>query len=358
MLAVGLAAALSLLTPVGPAEYAEPSPGFDFAPTIMLGGALVLLVVFVAVGTIPAWNNARHDEHVGALHGSATAGWLAARGASPALTTGVRFALEPGRGSTAVPTRATIIGAITAVTVAAATIVFASSLDRVVNDGRFYGSNFDLAIDFDEGLSSDQAVVDGVLATVAADPAVERVGELRITEVTVDDVAVTSLAFADSDEGDPVVPTIAAGRAPEAADEIALGSDDDARARRRDRRHRGARHRRVRRRRHRRRAGGAAGHRPLSGLRSDLDRRRGVWCRRTRSVRATDATKSFIVVGLDPSADAAEARTEFEDRMASALGEREVCSSRPTGGRRTSKAWPACDRFPSCWRRSSCSSSA
>ena len=85
------------------------------------------------------------------------------------------------------PTRATIIGAITAITVAAATIVFASSLDRVVNDGRFYGSNFDLAIDFDEGLSSDQAVVDGVLATVAADPAVERVGELRITEIIVDD---------------------------------------------------------------------------------------------------------------------------------------------------------------------------
>ncbi len=121
------------------------------------------------------------------------------------------------------PTRATIIGAITAITVAAATIVFASSLDRVVNDGRFYGSNFDLAIDLDEGLSADQAVVDGVLATVAADPAVERVGELRITEVIVDDVEVTSLAFADSDEGDPVMPTIAAGRAPAAADEIALG---------------------------------------------------------------------------------------------------------------------------------------
>ena len=189
----------------------------------MLGGALVLLVLFVAVGTVPAWNNARHAERAGALHGSATAGWLAARGASQTLTTGVRFALEPGRGSTAVPTRATIIGAITAVIVASATIVFASSLDRVVNDGRFYGSNFDLAIDFDEGLSSDQAVVDDVLTTVAADPAVERVGELRINEIVVDDVAVTSLSFADSDQRDPVIPTIADGRAPAAASEIALG---------------------------------------------------------------------------------------------------------------------------------------
>ena len=49
------------------------------------------------------------------------------------------------------PTRATIIGAMTAVAVAAATIVFATSLSQVVNDGRFYGSNFDLAIELATG---------------------------------------------------------------------------------------------------------------------------------------------------------------------------------------------------------------
>jgi ABC-type lipoprotein release transport system permease subunit len=221
--AVGLAALLSLLTPVGPAEHAEPTPGFDFPSSIMLGGGLVLLAVFVGVGAIPAWNNARHREHIGALNGSAAARWLAARGASPDLSTGVRFALEPGRGSTAVPTRATIVGAVTAVMVATATIVFASSLDRVVSDGRFFGSNFDLTIDFDDGPPPDQAVIDDMLATLAADPAVERVGELRITEISVNDVSVTSLAFANSDAGDPVIPTIADGRAPAAADEIALG---------------------------------------------------------------------------------------------------------------------------------------
>ncbi len=50
LLAVGLAALLSVLTPVGPAEHAEPSAGFDFAAPIVVGGALVFLVVFVAVG--------------------------------------------------------------------------------------------------------------------------------------------------------------------------------------------------------------------------------------------------------------------------------------------------------------------
>lgn len=318
LLAVVLAALLSLLTPVGPAVHAEPSAGFAFAAPIVVGGAVVLLVILVAVGAIPAWNNARFDERGGALHGSVTAGWLSARGAPNALTTGVRFALEPGSGSTAVPTRATIVGAVTAVTVAAATIVFASSLDRVVEDGRFYGSNFDLAIGFFEGAATDEAEFDGIVATVAGDPAVERVGELRITELTVDGVAVTSLSFADTDGADPVEPTIAAGRAPAAVDEIALGlttmrelgvglGDTVALA-----------------------ADGYEGDAtvvgrvvlPGLGLYQGSDRTSigvgGLVSPDALGPR-TDATKSFVVVGLEPPADAA--RGEFEDRMTSALSQ-------------------------------------
>ena len=44
VLAGGVAIALSWRMPVGPAEYAEPSPGFDIATAIVFGGALVLLV--------------------------------------------------------------------------------------------------------------------------------------------------------------------------------------------------------------------------------------------------------------------------------------------------------------------------
>ena len=224
VVAVGVGAILSLLTPVGPARHAEPDPGFQFSTAILLGGAVVLLVVFVAAGTWPAWNNARVDEPAGAIRGSAVAGWLAANGASPSLANGVRFGLEPGRGSTAVPTRATIVGAVTAIAVATATIVFASSLDRVVHDGRFYGSNFDVAIDLTNELSSQADIVDGVVGIVAADPAVERVSEMRITEITVDGQPVTSLAFGPSTWTPPVVPTIADGRIPSTSGEIALGA--------------------------------------------------------------------------------------------------------------------------------------
>ncbi len=223
VLAIALASVVSLLTPVGPARNAEPDPGFQFAAPILLGGAAVLLLLFLAVGTLPAWNNARQRERLGAIRGSAVAGWLASNGASPALSNGVRFGLEPGRGSTAVPTRATIIGAFTAITVAVATIVFASSLDRVLNDGRFYGSNFDVIVDRDNGLSNDAGAVRGVVGAIAADPDVERVGEMRITEITVDGRAQTSLAFGTFGDVTAVAPTIATGRAPTRPGEIALG---------------------------------------------------------------------------------------------------------------------------------------
>ena len=73
------------------------------------------------------------------------------------------------------PTRATIVGAVTAIAIAAATIVFASSLDRVVDDGRFYGSNFDLALDFEGPVSIDPAISADVLSIVSADDAASSV---------------------------------------------------------------------------------------------------------------------------------------------------------------------------------------
>lgn len=223
VVSIAIAFLLSGLTPAGPARLAEPDPGFNFDTTIVLIGAGLLLIGVITLGSIPAWHAARRSDRSPASHGSSVAAWLAERGASPQLTTGVRFGLEPGRGSTAVPTRATIIGAITAITVAAATIVFASSIDRVINDGRFYGSNFDVTMELDLNVVEDDVTMHRIMSIIAEDRTVERVGEMRITEILVNGRAVTSVAFNSSGAATAVEPTVAAGRAPAAADEIALG---------------------------------------------------------------------------------------------------------------------------------------
>ena len=105
--AVGPGDRMSLLTPGRPRRAPKPDPGFQFAAPILVGG--VSCSSWCSwLWHVPAWNSARQRRaprcHA-RLGGRRLVGlqWCA-----PALSNGVRFGLEPGRGSTAVPTRATI----------------------------------------------------------------------------------------------------------------------------------------------------------------------------------------------------------------------------------------------------------
>jgi hypothetical protein len=62
------------------------------------------------------------------------------------VVAGARFALEPGRGRTAVPVRSVITGAVLAIGVVMATLTFGASLDSLVSHPALYGWNFDYAL--------------------------------------------------------------------------------------------------------------------------------------------------------------------------------------------------------------------
>ena len=74
--------------------------------------------------------------------------WLAAStgGLPVSAVTGIRFALEPGAESEAVPVRSAILGATLAVVVIIATVVFGSSLNSFVSHPRLYGWNWNYAL--------------------------------------------------------------------------------------------------------------------------------------------------------------------------------------------------------------------
>jgi hypothetical protein len=220
--AILIAIGLSWFTPVGPARHAEANPGWDVNAPVVLGGAFLWFVLVVLVGVGPAWRNSRRQSEAASPGASAVASWVSSAGISPHVATGIRFGLEPGRGATAVPTRATNIGAVTAVAIAASTIVFAASLDRVVDHGRFFGSNFDVVYDWDGEIFDSRTGVDGFVAALRADPDVDRADALRVTEIELDGMPVTSVALGSGVGAVP--PTIASGRAPEAAGEVALAA--------------------------------------------------------------------------------------------------------------------------------------
>ena len=112
--AVGAAALTSPMFPMGLARKAEVDPGFRIDGRV-LGLGLVAIVAFVAsVAAIASWRVAvsvTRDRDARAVRRPSTVTRAAANaGASPVLTTGLRMALEPGRGATAVPLRSAVHG--------------------------------------------------------------------------------------------------------------------------------------------------------------------------------------------------------------------------------------------------------
>src|SRR5206468_6680960 len=77
---------------------------------------------------------------------------LARSGAPAATVVGVRLALEPGRGRTAVPVRTTVVGVTIAVATMVAAFGFAASINRLLGTPSLYGWNWDLDVsDFGYG---------------------------------------------------------------------------------------------------------------------------------------------------------------------------------------------------------------
>jgi hypothetical protein len=157
LLAAAVAAALSPLTLFGPVRDAEPAPGFYLDWTVLGLGVLILIVI---LGTASALIGYRIAPHRAAARGPAAgrgSGLVRAAltaGLPTAVIAGARFALEPGRGRTAVPVRSVITGAVLAITVVTATLTFGASLDTLVSRPALYGWDFNYALYATDGWGS------------------------------------------------------------------------------------------------------------------------------------------------------------------------------------------------------------
>jgi hypothetical protein len=149
LLAVVVAVALSPFSLFGPVRQAEPGRGIYVDWAVLGLGALGLVLVLGAVTAVTGYRQAPHraaGRPQPADRGSALvrAGLGAGLGASGVA--GLRFALEPGRGRTAVPVRSVLAGAVLAVIVVAATLTFGASLSYLVARPALYGWDFSYAL--------------------------------------------------------------------------------------------------------------------------------------------------------------------------------------------------------------------
>ena len=224
VLGVAAAAAASRWFPYGFAAHLEPAPGADLDP-LVLGAGMVVVPSLAVAGTLaaarrvwsgPAGTGARAGAPGPARRRSAVVTVAARHGLPVPAVVGARYALEPGRGPSAVPVRPALAGAVVGVLGVLAAATFSAAVaDATTNPAR-YGQVHDL----EAPLAGADPGAGDVLAAIAADPGVVAVNDSRAGVGTAAGESVTVFSL------DPVAgrfePVVLAGRLPERDGEIAL----------------------------------------------------------------------------------------------------------------------------------------
>jgi hypothetical protein len=219
---VGVAGAIvaSGWMPLGIAALVEPHPGID-ADWLVLGGGWAVALLLVLAGTAAAaWTATSPRRALTTPRASAVATSAALAGLPVPVVMGARFALEAGRGRTAVPVRPALAGVIVGVLgVVAAFTFYAGVRDAAANPARF-GQTWQLYAQF--GLDGqDFGPAEQVLRTTAANPDVTGVLDTLVGGAQSGQISVESFSY--SSVGGKQVPVVlTGGRMPSAANEIAL----------------------------------------------------------------------------------------------------------------------------------------
>jgi hypothetical protein len=218
-----LAVAVSPLFPVGVARRADPTVGLHADWTVLVLGTVALSLVVLVTAVVIArratrWSEGRASTSRPARP-SVVADRVAAAGLAPPVASGVRMALEPGRGRTAVPVRTAFVGAVVGVLGVTAVLVFSANVDHLAATPGRYGAQWDFKVTDitsntpcgagDFGLGRQAGIV--ALAEICTQ-------NVQVNGRLVGGQALTQLG------GQAIEPEVIAGRPPAGAHEVALGA--------------------------------------------------------------------------------------------------------------------------------------
>ena len=143
------AIAASPLFPIGVARRAEPDPGVHLDGPVLALGIVAIAAFIISIAVVASGRSTRRSSpelEAGARRRTSTIIEVAATaGLVPTATNGLRMALEPGHGRTAVPVRSAYVGAIFGIAGIVAVLTFASSVQHLAATPRLYGWTGDFA---------------------------------------------------------------------------------------------------------------------------------------------------------------------------------------------------------------------
>ncbi|HEX6856540.1 MAG TPA: FtsX-like permease family protein [Streptosporangiaceae bacterium] len=220
--ALGVAAAIvvSQWMPIGAAALVEPGPGISADWLVLgVGGAVIPLLVLagsaaVAAAAVAAGRAARPARR------SSVALALTRAGAPVPLVIGSRFALEAGRGRSAVPVRPALAGAIVGVLGVLAAFTFTAGVTDAAHHPERFGQTAQLLLYVGMNGQTPPRVPEA-LAAVARDPGVAGLNDARIAVAYSGNVPLTTYSIAPVG-GKQIPVVLTAGRLPAGAGEIVL----------------------------------------------------------------------------------------------------------------------------------------
>jgi ABC-type lipoprotein release transport system permease subunit len=208
------AIAASAYLPTGLARRAEVDPGVWVRPELIVPIGAVTVVLAAGFCFLVALRRMRSAS---ATATGLTAGALLARlDPPPAVETGVRMALDRGRGSRMLPTRSAMTAMTIGVVSIASAVVLADNVDELTSTPARWGWNWSSSPEYTGDDPAD------ALTRVAADPDVEGFAAFAANGISVNGAVMGG--FALEPLAGEVEFTIRDGRLPEAPGEVALGA--------------------------------------------------------------------------------------------------------------------------------------
>jgi hypothetical protein len=201
-----------------------PHRGIAFDWTVIALGLGALIIGVGTIAGLSAYRGAvRRVDTRGGADVPRTSKVVEAAGSAglpPPAVIGVHFALQPGRGRTAVPVRSALLGTILAVALVVATVTFGSGLRSLVSHPSLYGWNFNYM------LNATNTMPPQTLSALDHDPDVAAWDGYDYTVAEIDGLGVPFLFRFEYDHGEkaPISPPVLNGHAVEGQDQIVLGA--------------------------------------------------------------------------------------------------------------------------------------
>jgi hypothetical protein len=218
LIAMVVAIGLSPLAPLGPVRSVYPDRGVSFDWSVLGFGSLALVFLLGAAAVMMSFRAAPHRmdrRRFSEPRRSSFVRTLQAAGMSVPGVVGAHFALEPGRGRTAVPVRSVLVGTVFAVAMVVATLSFASGLSTLVSHPALYGWNWNYA------LNPTNTVPPQAMKLLRQDPDVAAFTGYGYTDAEVDGLTVPLLLTSTHDK---IFPPMLSGHEIDANNQVVLGA--------------------------------------------------------------------------------------------------------------------------------------